>query len=82
MMWRMTWSHQNLTWRRENLTWTCQNMTWPTSSAKFGAIFHYSFARHEHHLDIPCDIRYVLAHIPYDTMVFAETFVLTRAMSI
>ena len=44
--------------------------------------FHYSFVRHGHHLDVPCDIRYVLAYIPYDIVVFAETFVLTRAMSI
>ena len=62
--------------------WTCQNMTWPASSAKFGAIFHCSFARHGHHLDVLCDIRYVLAYIPYDIVVFAETSVQTRAMSI
>ena len=33
-------------------------------------------------MDVPCDICYVSAYIPYDTVVFAETFVLTRAMSI
>ena len=44
--------------------------------------FHYSFGRHGHHLDVPCDIHYVSAYIPYDTVVFAETSILTHAMSI
>ena len=82
VMWRMTWSRQNLTWRRENLTWTRQNMTWRATSAEFGWDFHCSFGRQRHHLDVPCDIRYVSADIFDDTVVFPEMSILTRAMSI
>ena len=64
------------------MTWTRQDMTWHAKSAEFGAIFHYSFGCHGHHLDVPCDICYVSAYIPYDIVVFVETSVLTRAMSI
>ncbi len=70
VMWRMTWSRQNLTWRRENLTWTCQDMTSRAPSAEFGWDFHCSFGRQRHHGDVPCDIRYVSADICDDTWCF------------
>ena len=64
------------------MTWTRQKMTWHAPSAEFGAVFECSCGRQDVHLDVPCDIRCVLADILGDTVVFAETSVLTRAMSI
>jgi len=36
VMWKMTWSRQNLTWRQENMTWTRQNLTWRATSVEVG----------------------------------------------
>ena len=56
VMWRMTWSRQNMTWR--------------ATSAEFGWDFHCSFGRQRHHGDVPCDIRYVSADICDETWCF------------